>query len=138
MYKPNPIREIDEQFRRTAVITGIILTAAATLLIWDSRDPFIWGFLLGGVFGIINARFLVNRMHMLAGLSQKQANMFMRHGFYFRMTLIIAVAYLASRTEALSLFGVGAGLLLTTVVTVVDAAIALRRYFAARDAVDRI
>ena len=100
MYKPAPIRDIDEQFRRTAVITGIILAAAATLLIWDTRDPFIWGFIVGGVFGLINARFLVNRMHLMAGLKGKQAHSFMRYGFYFRMTLVIAVALLASRTEA--------------------------------------
>ncbi|MEW5952322.1 MAG: ATP synthase subunit I [Bacillota bacterium] len=138
MYKPSPIRDIDEQFRRTAVITGMILAAAGTLLIWDPQNPLVRGFLLGGLCGLFNAKTLVRRMHAMAGLDARRANNLMKQGSFMRMALVIALALLASRTEAISLFGVGAGLLTVTLITATDALFSLGRYFAARGAVDRI
>ena len=138
MYKPKPIRDIDEQFRRTAVFTAMILAAAGTLLIWDPQNSLIWGFLLGGLGGLFNAKNLLRRMHMMAGLNPKRADTLMKQGSLMRMLLVIALLLLASRTEAVSVFGVGVGLLSVPLITATDSLFRLGRYFAARDAVDRI
>jgi hypothetical protein len=54
------------------------------------------------------------------------------------MGFIIALAFIASRTEALSLFGLGAGILMVTLITATDSLLYLRRYFAAQGVVDRM
>jgi len=139
MYKPHPpMRDIDEQFKRTAVMTGMILVAASTLLVWDAHNSFVLGLLLGGVGGLFNAHSLIRRMNMMMGFEPKHANTFMKHGCYLRMGFIIALAFIASRTEALSLFGLGAGILMVTLITATDSLLYLRRYFAAQGVVDRM
>lgn len=139
MYKPHPpIRDIDEQFKRTAVTTGIILVAASTLLVWDAHNAFVLGLILGGMCGLFNAHSLIRRMNMMMGFEPKHANTFMKHGCYLRMGLVVALAFIASRTEALSLFGFAAGVLMVTLITAADSLLYLRKYFAAQGVVDRI
>ncbi len=145
MYKPAPIRNIDEQLKRTISIMGFILLLTLSGLIINPGDPLILGFIIGGIFGIISCILLVRRMNMLIELmtqtdiSQQKAKAFMRAGFYPRMALIVGIIALASRVDYLSIYGVGAGLLVPTVITVLDANLALYRYYTApRDAVDKI
>ncbi len=149
MHKPAPIRDINLQYTRTTRITGLILALTVPGLIISPGDPLILGFIVGGIFGIINCYFLVRRMHMLVEMTrqlrtltdkteQKKARAFMRQGFYPRMGMIIGVIFLASRIDFISVYGVGAGLLVPTLITIVDANVALYRHFAARDAVDKI
>ncbi len=144
MYKPAPIRNIDEQLKRTTGIMGFILVLTLPGLIMNPGDALILGFIVGGIFGIISCILLVKRMNMLIELmkqtdiNQQKAKAFMRAGFYPRMALIVGIIALASQVDFLSIYGVGAGLLVPTVITVVDANIALYRYYTARDAVDKI
>ncbi len=144
MYKPAPIRNIDEQLKRTTGIMGFILLLTLPGLIMNPGDSLILGFIVGGIFGIISCILLVRRMNMLIELmkqtdiNQQKAKAFMRAGFYPRMALIVGIIALAGQVDFLSIYGVGAGLLVPTVITVVDANIALYRYYTARDAVDKI
>lgn len=139
MYKPHPpMRDIDDQFKRTAVMTGIILVAASTLLIWNAYNAFILGLIMGGLCGLFNAHSLIRRMNLMMGFEPKHANTFMKHGCYLRMGLVIALAYVVSRTPALDLFGFGAGVLMVAMITAIDSLVYLRRYFAAQGVVDRL
>ncbi|MBF7081545.1 ATP synthase subunit I [Desulfallas sp. Bu1-1] len=144
-----PIRDIDLQYARTTRITALIAALTLPGLVLSPKDPLILGFIVGSVAGIVNCYFLVKRMRMLVEMimqmrpdrrqaGRKQAKMFMRAGFYPRMGMIIAVIYLAGRIDFINVYGVGAGLLVPTLITVVDANVALYRYFAARNAVDKI
>ncbi|WP_347489368.1 ATP synthase subunit I [Desulfoscipio sp. XC116] len=144
MQRPAPIRNIDQQLTRTTRIMGFIILLTLPGLIISPGDALILGFIVGGIFGIINCIFLVKRMNMLVQLmketdiGQKKAKAFMRAGFYPRMALIVGIIALAGRVDFLSIYGVGAGLLVPTVITVLDANLALYRYYTARDAVDKI
>ena len=145
LYKPAPIRNIDEQLKRTTRVTGLILLLALPGLIINPGDALILGFIVGGIFGIINCILLVKRMNLLIDLmtqtdiSKQKAKAFMRRGFYPRMALIIGIIALAGQVDFLSIYGVGAGLLVPTVITVLDASLALYRYYSApSDAVDKI
>ncbi len=144
MYRPAPIRNIDEQLKRTTGFTGFILVLTLPGLLMNPGDTLIPGFIVGGIFGIISCILLVKRMNMLIDLmkqtdiNQQKAKAFMRAGFYPRMALMVGIIALAGKVDFLSIYGVGAGLLVPTVITVVDANIALYRYYAARDAVDKI
>jgi len=145
LYKPEPIRNIDEQLKRTTVIMGVIMLLTLPGLINNPGDKLILGFIVGGIFGIISCILLVRRMNMLIELmkqtdiKQQKAKSFMRAGFYPRMALIVGIIALASRVDFLSIYGVGAGLLVPTVITVLDANLALYRYYTApSDAVDKI
>jgi len=62
----------------------------------------------------------------------------MQAGVWPRFGMVVAICAFASQVSFLSVAGVGAGLLMPTVITVVDANLALYRYYAARDAVDKI
>jgi len=145
LYKPAPIRNIEQQLTRTTRIMVMVLILTLPGLIINPGDTLILGFIVGGIFGIINGYFLVKRMNSLVDLMRQKesidrnkAKAFMRAGFYPRMGMIIGIIALASRVDFISVYGVGAGLLVPTVITVVDANIALYRYYTARDAVDKI
>ncbi|WP_027364374.1 ATP synthase subunit I [Desulfotruncus alcoholivorax] len=144
MTDPTPIRDIDLQYARTTRITALIAVLTLPGLIVNPGDTLILGFIVGSVAGIVNCYFLVRRMRMLVELvlqknaGQKQAKMFMRAGFYPRLGMIVAVIYLASKVDFINVYGVGAGLLIPTLITIVDANVALYKYFAARNAVDKI
>ena len=144
MLKPEPIRDIDEQLKRTSQIMGLIILCTIPALIVRPGDSFIMGFIVGGAFGILNGILLVKRMKALYSLmertkvSQPKAKSFVRAGFYPRMILMIGIIALAGQIDFLSIYGVGVGLLIPTLITVIDANWALYRYFSARDAVDKI
>lgn len=138
MEKPTPLRDIEHQFARTIRFTVLILAVSCAGLFWNPRDPVIWGFVVGGLVGILNAFFLVRRMRRMVELREDKARAYMRHNFYTRMGLVIAVVFFASRVDFLSVYGVGAGLLLVSCVTVVDAVVTLNRYYAARNASDAV
>jgi len=142
--EPTPIRDIELQYVRTTRITALVAALTLPGLLVNPGDALILGFIVGSIIGIINCYFLVKRMRMLVELilkqnaDQKQAKMFMRSGFYPRLGMIVAVIYFASKIDFIDIYGVGAGLLIPTLITVVDANIALYKYFAARNAVDKI
>ena len=144
MAEPTPIRDIELQYVRTTRITALVAALTLPGLLVNPGDALILGFIVGSIIGIINCYFLVKRMRMLVELilkqnaDQKQAKMFMRSGFYPRLGMIVAVIYFASKIDFIDIYGVGAGLLIPTLITVVDANIALYKYFAARNAVDKI
>ncbi|WP_041285041.1 ATP synthase subunit I [Desulfoscipio gibsoniae] len=144
MQRPAPIRNIDQQLTRTKRFMILVIILTLPGLIINPGDTLILGFIVGGIFGIINCILLVKRMNSLMELmkqtdiNQKRAKAFMRAGFYPRMALIVGIIALAGRVDFLSIYGVGAGLLVPTVITVVDANLALYRYYTARDAVDKI
>lgn len=144
MERPAPIRNINQQFSRTTRIMGLLgaLTLPGTILY--PGDPLILGFLVGAIFGLLNVFFLVRRVNTLADLmlnkkaDHKKAKVFMQAGVWPRFGMVVAICAFASQVDFLSVAGVGAGLLMPTVITVVDANLALYRYYAARDAVDKI
>lgn len=144
MTEPTPIRDIELQYVRTTRITALVAALTLPGLLVNPGDALILGFIVGSIIGIINCYFLVKRMRMLVELilkqnaDQKQAKMFMRSGFYPRLGMIVAVIYFASKIDFIDVYGVGAGLLIPTLITIVDANIALYKYFAARNAVDKI
>lgn len=145
MYKPDPIRGIDEQLKRTTGIMGVIILFIVPGLLINPGDPLILGFIIGSICGIINCILLVRRMHVLIDLitqidiTKHKAKAFMWVGFLPRMALIIGIIALAGQVDFLSIYGVGAGLLVPTVITVLDANLALYRYYTApQNAVDKI
>lgn len=144
LYKPEPIRNIDQQLTRTTRAMVLIVVILLPVLIISHGHPLILGLIVGGVFGILNGFFLVRRMNMLVDLlkerdvDQKKAKAFMRGGFYPRIGMVVGIIFLASQVDFISVYGVGAGLLVPTAITVMDANVVLYRYYTARNAVDKI
>jgi len=142
--RPAPIRDIGVQFTRTTRVMGVLGALLVPGTIMYPGDPLILGILVGAIFGLLNSYFLVKRVKTLADLvlnkkaDQKKAKIFMQAGAWPRLGMTVAICAFASQVDFLSVYGVGAGLLLPTVITVVDANLALYRYYAARDAVDKI
>jgi len=142
--RPAPIRNINQQFTRTTRIMGLLGALALPGTILYPGDPLILGFLVGAFFGLLNIFFLMRRVNTLADLvlnkkaGQKKAKAFMQAGVWPRFGMVVAICAFASQVDFLSVAGVGAGLLMPTVITVVDANLALYRYYAAGDAVDKI
>lgn len=144
LFKPTPIRNIDQQFTRTKKAMVITMVLVSPGLYINPGDALILGYLVGGVFGLLNIFFLARRINTLSqliidkGASYRQAVFFMQAGFYPRMGMIIGICALASQIDFLNVYGVGVGILLPTLITTVDANLALYRYYTARDAVDKI
>ncbi len=144
MERPAPIRDIGEQFTRTARVMGVLGALLVPGTILYPGNPLILGILVGAIFGLLNSYFLVRRINTLADLvlnkkaDQKKAKIFMQAGVWPRLGMTIAICAFASQVDFLSVYGVGAGLLLPTAITVVDANLALYRYHSVRDAIDKI
>jgi len=142
--RPAPIRSLKQQFTRTARVMGLLGALALVGMFLYPGEPLFPGFVAGALFGVLNIFFLTRRISTLADLMLKQkvgakkAKAFMQAGVWSRFGMVVAICFLASRVDFLSVAGVGAGLLLPTVITVIDANLALYRYYAAANAVDKL
>lgn len=138
MYKPPPINELGMQFSRSARLACFVLAIVSFALVMNITDPFAWGFIVGGLVSVLNGYLLKLR---LQGIMNPEFSGFkgaIMQNFTMRYALIVLVLLFASRVEFLSIFGVGAGLLLMSALVVIDAIITLYRHFGTRDAVDKI
>jgi hypothetical protein len=139
VYKPVPVHDVETQFARSARLTCFVLAAAGLGLASDITNPVIWGLIFGGLTGVLNGYFLRNRLKSIGSLDDvEQAKGFLKVNYVSRLGLVVAVVFFASHVDFLSVYSVGAGLLLVPCLTVIDAAVTLYRHFAARDAVDKI
>lgn len=139
MNRPVPIHDVQAQFARSARLTYFVLAAAGLGLASDISNPVIWGLIFGGLTGVLNGYFLRNRLKSVGSLADtEQANAFLKQNYVSRLGLVVAVVFFAAHVNFLSVYGVGAGLLLLPCLTVIDAAVTLYRHSAARDAVDKI
>lgn len=138
MARPVPIHDIEKQFSRSVKLTCIVLVVSGLGLLVNPTDTLVWGFIVGGLTSILNAYFLRNRLLGLPQLGRDQAKLSLRQNFTMRLGLVVAVIFFAAKADFLSIYGVGAGLLLVPCLTVIDAAFTLYRHFAARDAVDKV
>lgn len=138
MYKPVPVHDVETQFARSTRFTCFVLAAASLAFLNDATNPLIWGLMAGGLTGILNAYFLRNRLKNMSLADPKEAKGSLQQNCILRLGLVIAIIFFSCRVDFLSVYGVGAGLLLFPSITVIDAAITLYRHFAAHDAVDKI
>jgi len=117
-------RSVEVQLRRTVLFTGSIAFGLALSTLYQP-DPFRSGLLLGSVVGIVYIYLLFNRLIRIDSMAADKAVAFMRMGFVMRLTLIMAVMYLAISTPLLDIYGVAFGLFIAPIISVLDFNISL-------------
>lgn len=112
------VPELDRHLARTVRVTILFMLGMALGLIFDPGDPVIWGLLLGGCVGIFNAYALTRRVKKVDLMDQRNARRFMTWGMAARMALVGSVVLLAGKLTTVSIFGIGAGLLLPSAISI--------------------
>ncbi|MCL5056406.1 MAG: ATP synthase subunit I [Actinobacteria bacterium] len=125
MFGLKPIPELDNQLRNVLKYSGCILVGIGLGLFFYPSDGMLWGLAIGLGTGIYNSIVLAVRIKRLPDLSPEKGNKHIKKGMAMRLTMIIAVLFFVStRLSFVSLFGVGAGLLVpycvSTIAGVVD------------------
>lgn len=82
-------------------------------------DSVLWGLAVGIATGIYNQVVLAKRIKRLPDLSPEAAKKHMNRGLTIRLVMIMAVLFLVSqRLPFVNLFGVGAGILIPSCVSI--------------------
>ncbi|MFZ5597555.1 MAG: ATP synthase subunit I [Bacillota bacterium] len=94
-------------------------------LFFYPADGMLWGIAIGTATGMYNCFMLVVRIKRLPDLSLEKGKKHMKRGMVIRLSMVMAVLFLVTtRLPHVSLYGVGAGLLIpyciSTIVGVVD------------------
>ncbi|MGQ9558571.1 MAG: ATP synthase subunit I [Desulfurispora sp.] len=110
------LEELDRQIAVTLRACGLaILLLAVVVAVWP-QDRLLRGVLLGLSAGTYNMYTLGNRVRQIAVLTGDAARGAMKRGLAMRLGLIVAVLYLAWQSGWFNLYGVGAGLLVPSVI----------------------
>lgn len=115
-----PVHELDKQLKRTIRITCGVIVFLSIGLIWDPKDPLLLGMVIGIATGLYNSCTLAQRIRRMVDMGQDSARRHMRQGLTMRIALVVAVVFFCGRTGAVSVYGVGAGILAVSVITVID------------------
>lgn len=118
----SPVRELDNQLKRTARVVAALAALACLALVFDRRDPLAWGFLLGLAVGLCNSYSLAMRIKRLDMVGRQRARGYMAQGLVMRLALAAAVVWLAGRYLEVNVFWLGTGMLLVPVIITLDAA----------------
>ncbi|WP_066633991.1 ATP synthase subunit I [Desulfolucanica intricata] len=118
-----PIPDLDTQFSRTRRFTLILLALVCVGIIFTPGDTFLWGVVVGMLAGLVNAFLLTNRLRKMVLFAPAKAKSFMQQGMGMRFIFIVVVLYVASNIPQVSLYGVGAGLMITPLVSIFDLSI---------------
>ncbi|MFZ5591802.1 MAG: ATP synthase subunit I [Bacillota bacterium] len=122
------LEELDRQISVTLRACGLaILLLALPVAVWP-QDGLLRGILLGLAAGTYNMYTLGNRVRQIAVLTGDAAKGAMKRGLAMRLGLIVAVLYFAWQSGLFNLYGVGAGLLVPSLIaTVSGIVLALRQ-----------
>lgn len=130
MFGLQSVAELDNQLRNVLKYSGCILAGICLGLFFYPSDGMLWGLAIGIATGIYNSIVLAIRIKRLPDLSPAKGKKHIKRGMAIRMTMIIAVLYFVSaRLPFVSLYGVGAGLLVPYCVSTISGVVdTLRRY----------
>lgn len=114
-----PVPELDNQLRSVLRFSGCLLVGFCIALFIYPGDSVLWGLVVGMVTGIYNQVVLAKRIKRIPQLTPGMARKHMNWGIAIRLTMIMAVLLLVSqRLPFISLFGVGAGILIPSCISV--------------------
>ncbi|MFZ5652518.1 MAG: ATP synthase subunit I [Bacillota bacterium] len=115
-----PVPELDNQLRYVLRFSGYLLVGICITLFIYPGDSMLWGLAVGTVTGIYNSVVLARRIKRLPDLSPGAARKHMNRGLAIRLTMIMAVLFFVSqRLPFVNLFGVGAGILIPSCISIV-------------------
>lgn len=121
------LAELDRQIAVTLRACGLVILIMAVVVALWPQDRLLRGVLLGLATGTYNMYTLGNRVRQMAALAGDAARGAMKRGLAMRLGLIVAVLYLAWQSAWFNLYGVGAGLLVPSVIaTLAGIGLALR------------
>ncbi len=120
MVDHKPVPELDNQLRNVLKFSAFILAGVCLAVFIHPRDGVLWGLAIGLVTGMYNSVTLAKRIKRLPGLHPEAAKKQMKVSLAMRFGLIMAVLFLVSKKlPFVSLFGVGAGLLIPSGISVI-------------------
>lgn len=112
MFGLKSVPELDNQLRDVLKYSGCILAGICLGLFFYPSDGMLWGIAVGLATGIYNSIMLAVRLVRLPDLSLEKGKKHMKKGAAIRLAMIVAVLFFVStRLTFVSLYGVGAGLL---------------------------
>ncbi|MHB8155837.1 MAG: ATP synthase subunit I [Desulfocucumaceae bacterium] len=120
MFGTQSVPELDSQLRQVLKYSGFILIGICLGLFFYPEDAVLWGMVVGTATGIYNSIMLTIRIKRLPDLSPEAAKKHMKKGLTMRLSMIMAVLFLVSqKLTFISLFGMGAGLLIPYCVSII-------------------
>lgn len=120
MFGSQPIIELDNQLKNVLRYSGYIMVGLCLGLILYPRDTLLMGMIIGIAVGIFNSVTLAKRIKRLPELRPDAAKKYMKRGLTMRLGLIMMVLFFVGRQfPQVSLFSVGAGLLIPTCVSII-------------------
>lgn len=120
MFGSTPVPELDNHLRSTLKYSGFIMIGLCLALVLYPGDTFLYGMVIGLALGIFNSVTLTQRIKKLPGLPPDAARKQMKKGLVMRLGLIMIVLFfLVKKMPYVSLFGVGAGLLIPSCISII-------------------
>ncbi|GBF35642.1 ATP synthase protein I2 [Desulfocucumis palustris] len=120
MFGPMTVPELDNHLRNTLKYAGFIMIGLCLALILYPGDSLLYGMVIGLAVGIFNSITLTKRIKKLPELLPDAAKKHMKRGLTMRLGLIMIVLFfLVSKLPFVSLFGVGAGLLIPSCISII-------------------
>lgn len=127
------MRDFELLVKKTFILAGFLLVVVGMIILLGYRTPVLLGGLTGTAVSIWSGFFLAARLKKMPSQKPQTARASMQVGFVFRFGLILAVLYLASRVDWLSITGVALGIFAVPVIsTWIVAASLLKEQLAAR------
>lgn len=113
------VSELDNQLKIVIKISGLMLAGICLALVLHSRDSVLFGMAVGIATGMYNSITLAKRIKRLPNFSPDVAKKYMRKGLSLRLGLIMIVLFFTgNKLPFISLYGVGAGLLVPYAVSI--------------------
>ncbi len=120
MFGSMPVPELDNHLRNILKYSGFIMIGLCLTLVFYPGDSLLYGMIIGLFMGIYNSITLANRIKRLPDLRPDAAKKHMKKGLTMRLGLIMIVLFfLVEKFSFVSLFGVGAGLLIPSSISII-------------------
>ncbi|KJS15129.1 MAG: hypothetical protein VR69_14620 [Peptococcaceae bacterium BRH_c4b] len=115
-----PVPELDNQLKIVLKYSGLVMIGLCLALILYPGDTMLYGMITGLAVGIFNSVTLTKRIKRLAYLHPDAARKHMKRGLTMRLGLIMIVLFfLVREAPFVSLYGVGAGLLIPSAIAII-------------------
>lgn len=120
MLGTQPVPELDNQLKSVLKYSGLVMIGLCLALILYPGDTMLYGMITGLAVGIFNSVTLTKRIKKLSALLPDAAKKHMKRGLTMRLGLIMMVLFfLVTRAPFVSLYGVGAGLLIPSTIAII-------------------
>lgn len=119
-----PVPELDNQLKNVLRYSGLIMVGLCLGLFLYPGDTLLMGMIIGLAVGIYNSVTLAKRIKRLPEFHPDAAKKYMKRGLTMRLGLIMITLFFVGRQfPQISLFSVGAGLLIPSCISIINSVI---------------